>query len=136
MNEIKLISQLERVKLLLDQSWLFCVQGISAGKIIINKEASLQLHYASVLNTLGSIYCISPAEGFSIELESKHGNKSVDICCSIGNTKAAIELKCFRKSSNRAVDVDMYDVLKDIMRLQTLDSFEVRKFKGVLGDVQ
>jgi hypothetical protein len=128
MKEIKLISQSKRVKLLLDQSWLFCIQKIASGKIIINKEASLQLHYASIIKTLGDVYCVSPSEGFSIELESKQGKNNVDICCSIGETKAAVELKCFRKSSNRATDLDMYDVLKDIARLQALDDFNVRKF--------
>jgi len=128
MKEIQLISQPERVKQLLDHSWLFYLQRIAAGKIVINKEASLQLHYASIIKTLGDVYCISPSESFSIELESKQGKINIDICCSIGDTKAAVELKCFRKSSNRASDTDMYDVLKDVTRLQALESFDVKKF--------
>ncbi|MEA2063029.1 MAG: hypothetical protein U9P14_04975, partial [Gemmatimonadota bacterium] len=51
-----------------------------------------------------------------------------DITCSLGEVRAAIELKCFRKVSKRAVDIDMYNVLKDIERLQAYEEFGIRKF--------
>jgi len=39
-----------------------------------------------------------------------------------------MELKCFRKFSNRAQDLDMYDVWVDITRLNGLDDFQVKRF--------
>ena len=48
--------------------------------------------------------------------------------CALDDARAAIELKCFRKTSNRAVDVDMYDVLRDVERLLSYSDYAVRKF--------
>ena len=72
--------------------------------------------------------CIMPDEIFNIELESKYDRSNIDIVCSYGDVKAAVELKCFKKSSNRATDLDMYDVFKDIYRLQSFEGFQVKKF--------
>ena len=112
----------------MDTSWDILSQRIAAGRVKINKEASLQLHYASVLLSSGESLCTGPDETFSIELESAHGRQSIDITCSIGELAGAIELKCFRKQSNRPVDTDMYDVLLDIQRLLSYHRFAVRKF--------
>lgn len=61
-------------------------------------------------------------------MESSVGRKNLDITCSFSDVKAAIELKCFRKASNRAQDLDMYDVWVDITRLNELNDFQVRRF--------
>jgi hypothetical protein len=61
-------------------------------------------------------------------METNYGNKSIDIVCGFGKTKAAIELKCFMKASNRAKDLDCYDALIDIERLQHFDGFEIKNF--------
>ena len=92
------------------------------------KEASMQLHLASILIELGSVFCILPNEIFEIELESKVDNKNLDIVCKLGDEKAAIELKCLKKESNKASDMDQYDVLKDIMRLDQLVDYSVKVF--------
>ena len=47
-------------------------------------------------------------------METNYEKKSIDIVCILGEMKAAIELKCFMKASNRAKDLDCYDVLLDI----------------------
>src|ERR1700760_3625365 len=103
-------TQPQRLTRILDESWEILSQRIAAGRVIINKEASLQLHYSSVLLSYGELFCVEPQEIFTIELESAYGRKSIDITCTLGSTRAAIELKCFRKASNRACDIDMYDV--------------------------
>lgn len=77
---------------------------------------------------MGTIYCILPNEFFEIEMETKYENKSIDIVCSLGDFKAAIELKCFMTASNRAKDLDCYDALIDIERLQGYSGFQIRKF--------
>lgn len=134
MKEISITSDKIRLNDLLNKAWDICIQKISNQKIIINKEASLQLHYSSIINTLGEIYCTEKDDRFTIELESKYDKKNIDICCSLGSVKAAIELKCFRKASKRAVDTDMYDVLKDITRLQTLEGFQTTKIICLTDD--
>ncbi|MHB8581310.1 MAG: hypothetical protein ACYDA4_15815 [Ignavibacteriaceae bacterium] len=78
-----------RLKDLLNIAWEICIQKIVNNRISINKEASLQLHYSSIINTLGEIYCTEKEDRFSIELESNIGNKNLDICCRLGSAKAA-----------------------------------------------
>lgn len=118
----------ERLRILLDLGWNILLRQIMSGRMAVNKEASLQLHYAAIVQQLGSTFCLLPAETFAIELESSIKDGEIDITCSLGITKAAIEMKCFRKRSNRAQDIDMYNVLSDIGRLQALPSYSVRKF--------
>jgi len=121
-------TQPQRLARILDESWEILMQRIATGRVSINKEASLQLHYSSVLLTYGELFCVEPRETFTIELESASGRKSIDITCALGETRASIELKCFRKASNRACDTDMYDVWYDLERLLSYQEFAVRKF--------
>lgn len=93
-----------------------------------NKESSLQLHYAYVLAQMGELACIEQGESFKIELETRHGGKNIDIFCALRDCEAAIELKCFRKASNRATDIDMYAVLNDISRLESYSHIAFRRF--------
>ncbi len=118
----------ERLANLIDEAWLILFNRIVSGKQKINKEASLQLQLARILQDLGNAYCIFPNETFHLELETNHNGKNIDITCHLGNINAAIELKCFIKSSNRAKDLDMYDALIDIERLESFEDFEIKKF--------
>ena len=118
----------DRLERVLNESWDVLTQRIASGRVKINKEASLQLHYSSIVQGFGEICCIEPGETFVIELETGNERKSIDLTCTLGDVKAAVELKCFRKASNRAVDTDMYDVLRDIERLLSYKDFAVRKF--------
>src|SRR5580692_5398256 len=118
----------QRLKRILDESWDVLSQRIATGRIKINKEASLQLHYSSILLSYGELFCIDPSETFAIELESANVGRNIDITCSLGDAKAAIELKCFKKESKRGLEADMYDVLKDVERLLSYRDFQIRKF--------
>jgi hypothetical protein len=118
----------DRLNFIIDLSWKVFFEKITSGRIKINYESSMQLHYSSILNTLGELLCILPRETFSLELESFHDRKKLDITCCIDDVSAAIELKCFRKLSNRAQDLDMYDVWVDITRLYGLEDFQVKRF--------
>jgi hypothetical protein len=118
----------QRLRRALDTAWDILSQRIATGRVRINKEASLQLHYSSILLSYGELLCTDPDETFSIELESALERRSIDITCSFNDLWAAVELKCFRKHSNRPVDSDMYDVLLDIQRLLSYPGFSVRKF--------
>lgn len=121
-------SKIERLNFVIDLGWDILFKKIIKRKIKINKEASLQLQYASVLHSLGELLCVEPKEFFSIELESNYNRKNIDITCSYDEIRAAVELECFKKSSNRAVDLDMYDSLKDMERLFSYSDFHVKKF--------
>lgn len=118
----------KRMKWALSTAWETCINRIAAGRILINKESSLQLHYAYILSQFGEMACIEKDEVFRIELETHHAGKNIDIWCSLHDIEAAIELKCFRKKSNRATDTDMYDVLKDISRLESYANIDHRRF--------
>lgn len=121
-------SQKERLNKVLDLSWEIVFESIVSKKLIINKESSLQLHLSKLIFELGTIYCVLPGEIFTIEMETKYEKKSIDIVCDLGNSRAAIELKCFMKASNRAMDLDMYNALKDIERLESYEGFDVKRF--------
>lgn len=119
----------DRLKFVLDLGWQIFFKRLVTGRVRINKEASMQLHYSTILHNLGELCCVETNEIFGIELESSYGGRSrIDITCSYGDVKAAVELKCFKKESNRASDLDMYDSLKDIQRLLEFEGFQVRRF--------
>jgi hypothetical protein len=120
--------QYYRLQKVIDQSWDLLFKSIISGRFTVNKESSMQLHLAKILFELGNLYCTEPGEYFSIEMESDYEKKSIDIICSLGDVNAAIELKCFIKSSKRAADLDMYDVLKDVERLENYNGFQIKRF--------
>jgi hypothetical protein len=117
-----------RLNQTIDTAWEILFERIVSGCIKINKESSMQLHLSKIIFDLGNIYCILPNENFEIEMETNYENKSIDIVCQLGEVKAAIELKCFRKASNRAKEIDCYDSLIDIERLQQFTGFQLKKF--------
>lgn len=121
-------TKIDRLNFIIDLSWKVFFEKITSGRIKINKESSMQLHYSLSLNTIGELLCILPGETFSLELESSYDSKNLDITCRFDDVSAAIELKCFRKFSNRALDLDMYDVWDDITRLYGLENFQVKRF--------
>lgn len=118
----------ERLNYVLDLAWSIFIKRLALGRIKVNKESSMQLHYASLINSLGELMCLDKDDVFTVELEHSYQSKNVDIVCYYNDFKAAVELKCFKKSSNRATDTDMYDVLKDIERLFNFEDFEVKRF--------
>ena len=122
----------KRLNQIIEMSWEIIFNKILSKKLIINKESSLQLHLSKTIFDLGNIYCLNPNEIFEIEMETKYENKNIDIVCVLKDDreeiKSAIEIKCFMKSSNRAKDIDCYDALIDIERLQNFDGFDLRKF--------
>lgn len=126
------IHKKERMNQIIEMAWEVIFQKILSKRLIINKESSLQLHLSKTIFELGNIYNIFPNEVFEIEMETKYENKSIDIVCILKDedteVKSAIELKCFMKASNRAKDIDCYDSLIDIERLQNFEGFDIKKF--------
>jgi hypothetical protein len=122
------IETIKRLNQVIELSWEIIFERIINGKLIINKESSLQLHLSKLIFELGNSFCILKDETFDIEMETRYEKKSIDIVCTLGSIKAAIELKCFIKSSNRATDLDCYDSLVDIERLYYFEGFDIKKF--------
>jgi len=119
----------ERLRQVLDVAWQILFDRIANGLQEINKEASLQMHLGIVTQSVGGLFTTAQGERFQTLLEVDGGGpkKSIDLTCSLGDSKAAVELKCFRKKSNRAADTDMYDVLKDVERLESYVGFNTRR---------
>lgn len=117
-----------RLDMLLDMSWEIFFARVVSGRIKVNREASMQLHLAAIIREMGETLCVLPDELFHIDLETKISKANVDICCSLGEVRGALELKCFRKDSNRATDLDLYDALKDIERLDSYPDLHARRF--------
>lgn len=114
--------QKERLSEIINLSWNILIEYVDNGKVKINKESSLQLHYAAILKQIGETFCIKPEEIFTVELETHYKGKNIDIFCSLGQAKAALEIKCFKEFSSTggksaAQDIKMYDVFEDICRL-------------------
>lgn len=112
----------ERLSNIINFSWKILIEYVINGKVKLNKESSLQLHYSAILKQIGEIFCIHPKEEFWVELESNYRGKNIDIFCGIDNIKAAIEMKCFKKFSSSggksaAHDIKMYDTFVDIDRI-------------------
>jgi hypothetical protein len=60
MQTINPQTQPERLTRILDESWESW-QRIATGRVNINKKASLQLHYSSILLTYGELFCVEPS---------------------------------------------------------------------------
>lgn len=133
-------SPIARLGYVLDLAWAVFFERIVMERVEVNKEASMQLHYASTINDLGQLMCVEPDEVFELQLERDHQGRSIDITCRFRTPErtiqAAVELKCFRKQSNRALDLDMYDVLKDIERILSYTGYQVRRFICLTDDAR
>jgi len=129
-----------RLRYLVDLSWKIFQENINGKQIKINKEASMQLHLSVILKQLGSLFCFEPGENFTIIMEKFYEGKNIDIVCSIGNIKAAIELKCLNEKTSKgtyraAYDISRYQIYKDIERLESYRTdFELRKFFCMTDD--
>ena len=135
MQSVPLPDRRERLAAAVDRAWEICFHRIASGLLVIHREASLQLHLGLIVQGFGELACLAPDERFTLELESGHHGKSIDLFCTLGDPRderdamhAAIELKCFLKSSNRATDLDMCDALQDVVRLESYDHAAVRRF--------
>lgn len=118
----------ERIIDCINFSWNLCLHKISGGEIIVNKEASLQLQYASILKGIFDLMKIYKGERFDIELESgfRINNKSViaDIVVKysldhIVTYTHVIEMKFYRTFTSHntrrgAQDIFMCEVYKDL----------------------
>ena len=120
-------SNRERVSWAIKFSWDILQHKVGNQEIRVNKEASLQLYYASILKDTLQLLKFSPDEQFYVELEvsvTLIGKPLIiDILVTyndkVASEKHAIELKCYRTQSssgkNRgANDIFMHAVYMDL----------------------
>ena len=100
---------------------------VGAGVLSINKEASMQLHYAHILSQVLPLIILDANESAHVELEtgvSVEGSyREIDLillgCKGDDNHKISIEMKCYKTKAssgkNRgATDIFMKDVYIDL----------------------
>jgi hypothetical protein len=108
---------------------------INGGRIRVENEASLQLHFAAILKSVGELLEVERDEFFAIELEKpvalpdlvfgKSGSPKakIDIYFSYTNTttgavrSCAVEMKFFKKQNQREPN-NRHDVFADIHNLE------------------
>jgi hypothetical protein len=129
-----------RLKYLINLSWLIFQEKVNGKQIKTNKEASMQLHLGSIIKQLGNLFCFKSGEEFKIAMEEFYKGKNIDIICSIKDIKVAIELKCIKEKTAKgtyrgAHDLSRYHIYKDIERLESYkDDFELCKFLCMTDD--
>jgi len=121
----------ERMRAAVNLSWIMFSRKVGNGLIPINKEASMQLQYAYVLQQLLPLITFHENEIFEIELETgvqvNGKSREIDLLFTgeFGEQKhiIAIEMKCYRtlaaSGGNRgATDIFMKDVYEDFYLLE------------------
>ncbi|QCF27841.1 hypothetical protein soil367_05655 [Hydrocarboniclastica marina] len=112
-------------------SWVMFSRKVGNGLIPINKEASMQLQYAYVLQQLIPLITFHDDEKFEIELESgvraNGRSREIDLLFrgQIGNQNhvIAVEMKCYRTfaasgGKRGATDIFMKGVYEDLHLLE------------------
>lgn len=134
MNLVNQNSFEERLRNSISVAWDIFMNKVAHDSLQINKEASMQLHYANILHQILPLMCYSQKEYAWIELESSIQNikgktREIDLLLCYKNSadninKIAIEMKCYRQKSsssgkNRgATDIFMKDIYEDLNLLE------------------
>ncbi len=121
----------KRIRGLIRFTWELLANKVGNGLISINKEASLQLQYAYLLQQGINMIRLSKKEDIDMELETgvQIGNnmREIDVIIRYKNETCAfnfaIEMKCYKTwaSSDKrrgATDIFMKDVYKDLELLE------------------
>ncbi|MDK9558051.1 hypothetical protein QQF73_10495 [Marinobacter sp. M216] len=121
----------ERMRAAVSEAWLIFSRKVGGGLIPVNKEASMQLQYAYILQQLAPLIIFHEDEATRVELEAGVNvdgtNREIDLLFTGqgpgGVHKIAIEMKCYRTKAasggNRgATDIFMKDLYFDIFLLE------------------
>ncbi len=121
----------ERMRAAVNLSWIMLSRKVGSGLVPINKEASMQLQYAYVLQQLLPLITFHGNENFEIELETgvqvNGRSREIDLLFKgeFGEQKhsIAIEMKCYRTlaasgGARGATDIFMKDVYEDFYLLE------------------
>ncbi|UEL47218.1 hypothetical protein [Terrisporobacter hibernicus] len=121
----------ERCREVISFAWDVFSKKVGNDLININKEASMQLQYAHILQQLLPIIIVNKEEMLKLELETTisdgTNNREVDLLLygesKTESFKIAIELKCYRKIASSggkrgATDIFMKSVYEDLCLLE------------------
>ncbi|MCK9237913.1 MAG: hypothetical protein M0Q29_06660 [Thiopseudomonas sp.] len=131
MSNIEAENLPERMRAAISLGWVMFSRKVGNGLIPINKEASMQLQYAYVLQQMLPLITFRDDEKFEIELETgvrlDGRNREIDLLFrgEFGNQQhsIAIEMKCYRTfaasgGKRGASDIFMKDVYEDLQLLE------------------
>ncbi len=116
----------ERLDKIIDLSWSIFKSQFTNGRVLVTREAPFQHHLASIIKTVGNLFCIKREEVFFTDLERKcpeikNKDKYFDMVCGFiingEEIKASIELK-FKTKQQGAQDYGRIDAYKDIEALE------------------
>lgn len=121
----------ERMRAAVSLSWVMFSRKVGSGLIPINKEASMQLQYAYILQQLIPLITFHESEKYKLELETgvqvSRRSREIDLLFS-GEFEdkrhlIAIEMKCYRMFASSggkrgATNIFMKDVYEDLYLLE------------------
>ena len=112
-------------------AWSIFMRKVGYGLLPINKETSMQLQYAYILQQLLPLISYRPSESSTIELETgvslKRTTKEIDLLLlgqsDEGEYNIAVEMKCYKTFASSggkrgATDIFMKDVYEDLCLLE------------------
>ncbi len=132
-NQIKLTEEI------IETAYKLLTHKLAHGGLIARNENAFQLEFGYILKTLGQLYEFRLVDKFHLEFEtyiplttesikSKSNRARIDLLIKYQDnnslTKAAIELKFFKKDSYREPN-NRYDVFKDISNLELYKQHEI-----------
>jgi hypothetical protein len=125
-------NQVQLTEEVIETAYKLLTHKLAFGGLTARNESSFQLEFGHILKTLGQLYEFRLADKFHLEFETyilldeislkSQSNKArVDLLINYKDddvsTKAAIELKFFKKENHREPN-NRYDVFKDISNLE------------------
>jgi len=141
----------ERLRNAISAAWEVFARQVGGGMTPINKEASMQLHYAYILRQMLPLASHRASEVAEIELETgvktSDGSNEIDILVKgespEGRAAIAVELKCYRTLASSgglrgAHDIFMKDVYEDLHMLEEYVSLGIanRGVSLVMNDLE
>lgn len=121
----------DRMRAVVSQAWFIFMRKVGSGLISVNKEASMQLQFASILQQLALLVRFDRHEMLEVELETgvivDERGREIDLLFTgqwpDGQHRIAIEMKCYRSKTfsggqRGATDIFMKDVYFDLHLLE------------------
>ena len=131
--------QIKLTEEIIETAYKLFTHKLAFGGLTARNESAFQLEFGQILKTLGQLYEFRLVDKFHLEFEtyislngtsikSKSERARVDLLLKYQDddslTKAAIELKFFKKENHREPN-NRYDVFKDISNLELYKSHDI-----------
>jgi len=71
-HQFSTLNQTDVLKKVIETSYDLLLGQVAKGRIVIQNEASFQLHFAYILKTVGELMQFSPNDTFTIKLETPY----------------------------------------------------------------